>query len=219
MRLPWKPRGDSGVLVTDKINLGEVDDRSRSYATTIERPDQYTPLDHNRAVFAADRETAMLMVVENAHRAVEGNSVDEYSSDFQDARINTARGGWDVAVDHEAAKRLHTTLGLMAVELENITRIQATLQSERQDVADLQASVDGWRSHLLGHSNHAPAAAQTVTTVSTPQLYSIAGGSTIADMLTATPNTPTKPTSDDQPGDDDTVAPAVTYMFEDKEAK
>jgi hypothetical protein len=188
MRLPWKARHhrDSDVRVTNKVNLDEVDDRSRSYTTTVERPDQWAPLDHSRATYGADRETAMLMVVQNVHRALDASSVDEYVSDFMDARINTALTGWQEAVDHEAAARKHTTLGLMAVELENITRVQSTIKAERQTVADLQASVTGWRQVLLGHSDHAPLPAESVGNLSaiTPELPTIPGHSTIADLLT-----------------------------------
>lgn len=187
MRLPWKARkpGDSHVRVTNKVNLGDVDDRSRSYASTIERPDQYTPLDHSRATFGVDRETAMLMVVENVRRALDAGSVDEFTSDFMDARINTARVGWDVAVDFEANARMRTTLQLMAVELENITRVQATIQDERQAVAELQASVSGWRAVLLGSSRDAPRAAAEVGSVSAsaPELPTIPRHSTITELL------------------------------------
>lgn len=187
MRLPWRARQsrDSHVRVTNKVNLGDVDDRSRSYASTIERPDQYTPLDHSRATFGADRETAMLMVVENVRRALEAGSVDEFTSDFLDARISTARVGWDMAVDSEANARMHTTLQLMAVELENITRVQTTILAERQAVAELQASVSGWRAVLLGSSRHTPDAAGDVGShsASTPELATIPGHSTITDLL------------------------------------
>lgn len=187
MRLPWKARQsrDSDVRVTNKVNLSDVDDRSRSYASTIERPDQYTPLDHSRATFGVDRETAMLMVVENVRRALDAGSVDEFTSDFMDARINTARVGWDMAVDVEADARMHTTLQLMAVELENITRVQTTIRAERQAVADLQASVSGWRAVLLGNNRHAPHAAGDVGSLSasTPELPTIPGHSTITELL------------------------------------
>lgn len=187
MRLPWTARQhrDRDIRVTNKVNLDEVDDRSRSYTTTIERPDQYTPLDHSRATYGADRETAMVMVVQNVHRALEAGSVDEYVSDFMDARINTALTGWQEAVDHEAAARKHTTLGLMAVEVENITRVQSTIKAQRQAVADLQTSVTGWRQVLLGHSDHAPLPAEDVGNLSatTPELATIPSHSTIADLL------------------------------------
>lgn len=225
MRLPWKtPHSrDSDVRVTNKVNLGEVDDRSRSYATTIERPDQYQPLDHSRATFGADRETALFMVVENVHRALEAGSVDEYVSDFMDARIATTLAGWQGAVDHEAATRMHTTLSLMAVELENITRVQSTIKAERQAVADLQASVSGWRGVLLGHTNHAPLAAGTVGNLSatTPELPTIPGHSTIADLLAELARTEhkanyTTTTTTTHDLDPDTTSP-VSYITFNKE--
>ena len=235
MRFPWKPRHhrDSDVVSTSKVSLGEVDDRSRPYTTSIERPGQYTPIDHNRATFGVDRETALLMVAENVAQALAAGAVDEYTSDFMDARINTARIGWDTAVDQEEAGRLHTTTQLMAVELENLTRVYTTLQPQRQKVADLEATVRGWQAVLRGETNYAPLEAGRVEKISgsAPELHAIPTSSIIASLRPARPHpagdTSTNPAAHPAPSDPDTedtgtddadTSSTLSYMF-DKEQK
>jgi len=223
MQLPWRarPSRNNDVRVTNKVSLDEVDDRSRSYASTIERPDQYTPLDHSRATFGVDRETAMLMVVENIRRALDAGSVDEFTSDFMDARINTARHGWDTAVDIEADARLHTTLRLMAVELENIIRVQTTIKAERQAVAELQASVSGWRAVLQGSSRLAPEKAGDVGNLgaSAPEPQTIPGRSTIAELLAlvAARDHEARTAAVNDPDGEATSTSPVSYLTFDKE--
>jgi hypothetical protein len=235
MRFPWKPRHhrDSDVVSTSKVSLGEVDDRSRPYTTSIERPGQYTPIDHNRATFGVDRETGLLMVAENVAQALANQAVDEYTSDFMDARIGTARVGWDTATDQEAASRLHTTTQLMAVQLEDLTRVYITLQPQRQAVADLEATVRGWQAVLRGESIYAPIEASRVENIngSAPELQPIPISSIIASLRPARPypagDTPTNPATqptlqnpgtDTDPDHADTSS-TLSYMFDKEQTK
>ncbi|MGM7422946.1 hypothetical protein [Cellulosimicrobium sp. ES-005] len=143
--------------LTRRVDLGALADRRRGTTTYVERPDQFSALDHAAATAPVDRLAVVEQVRGWVHEALATRALDELTADFLDARIDTLRQGWDQAVRREHASRVVTSALLRAMELEDLTRAQASVARLRTRDAELTASVTAWRAVLTGSDAYDPA--------------------------------------------------------------
>lgn len=142
------------AVLARPITLGDVADTRRAMATYVERPDQYTALDHLAATRPVDREGVLGEVRTRVQAALSTGALDEYSDDFLDAWIDELRAGWDDAVLEQRRHRLAALQRLAAMELHDLTLTQAQVTAARERIAMLTQRVDGWRAVLYGATWH-----------------------------------------------------------------
>lgn len=146
-----KPR-EEPIVLARPITLGDVADTRRAMATYVERPDQYTALDHSAATRAVDRDAVIDEVRARVQHALSTGALDEYSDDFLDAWIDELRAGWDAAVHEQSQHRRASLERLAAMELHDLTLTQARVTDTRRSAATLEKRVSGWRQVLLGQT-------------------------------------------------------------------
>lgn len=151
------PHEPAAPVLTRRVDLGALADRRRTTTTYVERPDQYSALDHAAATAPVDRIAVAEQVKKWVHEALATRALDELTADFLDARIDTLRQGWDQAVRREHATRAATSALLRAMELEDLTRAQASVARLRTRETELTASVTAWRAVLTGSDAYDPA--------------------------------------------------------------
>ena len=145
-----RPKDDGSATMAQRVRLGDISDHDRPMTSLVERPPEYTALDHAAATRPVDREAVISEVRDWVREALAAAALDDEVSDFLDARLDAMRRGWDAAVEVERRHRRSTLRSLFGMQMHDVTLTQAKVAELRRSAAALAANVEGWRRVLLG---------------------------------------------------------------------